>query len=140
TIYHPGAGQEVRDPSRPDHQLEGPVPQDRGRGVRPPRQGCQDRGPGKGATAVKDHRAAQGGERLFKEGLVMSKYREERRRLVKRTVKLCVVRQCELLEIHRRGVYYKTAGESPLNLALMRLIDENNLLHPWLGVPQIRTW
>jgi putative transposase len=31
-------------------------------------------------------------------------------------------------------------GESKLNLELMRLIDEEYLLHPWLGVPRMTTW
>lgn len=70
----------------------------------------------------------------------MSKSREERRKLVKKTSKLSVVRQCELLDIHRSGVYYEPVGETPLNLELMELIDQKNLLHPWLGVPRITTW
>jgi putative transposase len=70
----------------------------------------------------------------------MSTSREERRKLVKKTSKLSVVRQCELLDIHRSGVYYEPVGETPLNLELMELIDQKNLLHPWLGVPRITTW
>lgn len=70
----------------------------------------------------------------------MSKSKKERRALVKRGSKLSVVRQCELLEIHRSGVYYGPRGETALNLELMRLIDEKNLRQPWLGVPRILTW
>src|SRR5690606_1090149 len=53
---------------------------------------------------------------------------------------LSVVRQCELLDIHRSGAYYRPVGESALNLELMRLIDEKSLLHPWLGVPRMVKW
>lgn len=70
----------------------------------------------------------------------MSKSKKERKALVARGSKLSVVRQCELLEIHRSGIYYEPKGETPLNLELMRLIDEKNLLHPWLGVPRIVKW
>jgi putative transposase len=37
--------------------------------------------------------------------------------------RLSVARQCELVSISRSGFYYQPAGETPLNLALMRLID-----------------
>lgn len=70
----------------------------------------------------------------------MSKSKKERRELIKKESKLSVVRRCELLEIHRSGVYYGPKGETELNLELMRIIDEKNLLHPWLGVPRITTW
>lgn len=36
---------------------------------------------------------------------------------------LSVVRQCELVSISRSGFDYQPAGETALNLALMRLID-----------------
>jgi len=35
-----------------------------------------------------------------------------------------IVKQCDLLEIHRFGIYFKRKFESLLNLRLMRLIDE----------------
>ena len=37
--------------------------------------------------------------------------------------RLSIVRQCELVSISRSGFYYRPAGETPLNLELMRLID-----------------
>lgn len=46
--------------------------------------------------------------------------------------------QCELLGIHRSLYYYQAAGESNLNLELMRLIDEIHLLDPNLGYPRMR--
>ena len=53
---------------------------------------------------------------------------------------LSITRQCELLDIHRSGIYYEPVGESALNLELMRLIDEKHMLHPWLGVPRMTEW
>jgi putative transposase len=50
---------------------------------------------------------------------------------------LSVVRQCELLSISRSGFYYQPAGETPLNLALMRLIDVQFLETPWYGSRQM---
>jgi len=54
--------------------------------------------------------------------------------------KLSIVRQCDILGIHRSGFYYKPVGESNLNLELMRLMDEHFMLHPWLGVPRMTEW
>jgi putative transposase len=48
-----------------------------------------------------------------------------------------VVRQCELVSISRSGFYYRPAGETPLNLALMRLIDGQFLETPWYGSRQM---
>ena len=48
-----------------------------------------------------------------------------RRDCIDRDCHLSIVRQCELLEIHRSGLYYQPVGESVLNLNLMRLIDQN---------------
>ena len=50
---------------------------------------------------------------------------------------LSVVKQCGLLHISRSGLYYKSSGESALNLALMRLIDEQYLKCPWYGSRQM---
>jgi putative transposase len=51
--------------------------------------------------------------------------------------RLSVVRQCELVSISRSGFYYRPAGETPLNLALMRLIDVQFLETPWYGSRQM---
>jgi putative transposase len=51
--------------------------------------------------------------------------------------KLSVVRQCELVSISRSGFYYQPAGETPLNLTLMRLIDMQFLETPWYGSRQM---
>ena len=51
--------------------------------------------------------------------------------------KLSVVRQCELVSISRSGFYRWPAGETPLNLTLMRLIDAQFLETPWYGSRQM---
>ena len=47
--------------------------------------------------------------------------------------KLSIVRQCSLTGISRSSFYYQGKGESPLNLKLMRLIDEQWLKTPFFG-------
>lgn len=42
-------------------------------------------------------------------------------------------RQCELLGLNRASYYYEPATETPLNLTLMRLIDEEYTAHPFKG-------
>lgn len=51
--------------------------------------------------------------------------------------RLSVVRQCQLVSISRSTWYAPRKGESPLNLALMRLIDEQFLETPWYGSRQM---
>jgi len=70
----------------------------------------------------------------------MSQDKQQRQRHIDKAEMLSIVRQCELLEVSRSSFYYKPLGESELNLELMRLIDEEYLLHPWLGVPRMTTW
>lgn len=54
--------------------------------------------------------------------------------------KLSIVKQCELLDIHRSGLYYKPRGESELNLQLMREMDEHYLYHPFKGARRMHVW
>lgn len=54
--------------------------------------------------------------------------------------KLSIVKQCNLLSIHRSGLYYKPKEESALNLELMRLMDEHYLYHPFKGATRMHTW
>lgn len=42
---------------------------------------------------------------------------------------LSVRQQCDLLELNRSTYYYVAATESPLNLELMRLMDEQYMRH-----------
>ena len=46
---------------------------------------------------------------------------------------LSIRRQCELLGLNRSTFYYTPAGESELNLHLMRLIDEQYTKTPFYG-------
>jgi putative transposase len=46
---------------------------------------------------------------------------------------LSISQQCELLSIHRSGLYYQPVGESGENLLFMRLIDEQYLSTPFYG-------
>ena len=48
---------------------------------------------------------------------------------------LSLSRQCRLLTISRSSFYYAPKGESPVNLALMRRIDELFLKYPFYGCP-----
>jgi len=51
--------------------------------------------------------------------------------------RLSIVRQCQLVGIARSSHYYVGKAESPLNLSLMRLIDEQYLRTPWYGSRQM---
>ena len=51
--------------------------------------------------------------------------------------KLSVSRQCALVGISRSAFYRPPKGESPLNLALMRVIDAQFLETPWYGSRQM---
>ena len=50
---------------------------------------------------------------------------------------ISIVKQCTLLSINRASFYYKEKGENPLNLKLMRLIDEQYLNTPFYGSRQM---
>lgn len=51
----------------------------------------------------------------------------------KEDTKLSISEQCELLSIHRSGLYYKPVQESDLNLELMRRMDEQYFETPFYG-------
>jgi putative transposase len=53
---------------------------------------------------------------------------------------LSIRSQCELLDIHRSGLYYAPAQESEENLELMRLLDDRHLDHPTHGVLQMQDY
>ena len=42
--------------------------------------------------------------------------------------------------MHRSGIYYKSKGESELNLKLMREMDEHYLHHPFKGARRMHVW
>jgi len=51
--------------------------------------------------------------------------------------KLSIVKQCDLVRISRSSFYYEGKGETPFNLMLMRLIDEQFLEIPYYGSRQM---
>src|SRR3954471_19166575 len=53
---------------------------------------------------------------------------------------LSVRRQCELLGLSRSSLYYEPAGETPENLRLMRLIDEQYTAYPFYGSRRMTQW
>lgn len=50
---------------------------------------------------------------------------------------LTITVQCRLLSLSRSSWYYDPKGENPLNLNLMRLIDEQFLATPYYGSRQM---
>jgi putative transposase len=53
---------------------------------------------------------------------------------------ISVRRQCELLGLPRSTFYYQPATETPENLRLMRLMDEQYLQRPFYGSRQMVSW
>jgi putative transposase len=51
-----------------------------------------------------------------------------------------VRRQCDLLGLARSSFYYEPAGETPENLALMRLIDRRYTDYPFEGSRKLVAW
>ena len=49
-------------------------------------------------------------------------------------------RQCQLLGLSRASLYYQPAGETEVNLRLMRLIDEQYTRRPFFGSRQMTQW
>ena len=58
----------------------------------------------------------------------------QRRELVDKQDALSTRKQCDILSIHRSGLYYKPLGENQENLEIMRIMDEHYLKHPTAGV------
>jgi putative transposase len=58
----------------------------------------------------------------------------QRRDLVDNQYDLSIRKQCEILSIHKSGLYYAPKGEKPENLEIMRIMDEHYLKHPSEGV------
>lgn len=50
---------------------------------------------------------------------------------------LSVADQCNILQIHRSGLYYCPKPESPLNLHLMKIIDQELFDKPFYGVKRM---
>ena len=60
--------------------------------------------------------------------------------MVERAGCLSQRRQCELLSIHRSGLYYKPATTGALNLRLMQIIDRQYTATPFYGVPRMTSF
>lgn len=58
----------------------------------------------------------------------------QRRDMVTSDHSLSLRKQCDLLSIHRSGIYYKAKSEKKENLEIMHLMDEHYLKHPTEGV------
>ena len=54
--------------------------------------------------------------------------------------RLSLVRQCQLLGLPRSSFYYLPVIETPDNLELMRMMDEEHTEHPFLGVRGMTLW
>lgn len=66
---------------------------------------------------------------------------KERQQMVdKHYAVLSLSRQCDLLEIHRSGLYYSPVPECAENLMLMRLIDEQYYKTPFYGLRKVTAW
>jgi len=53
---------------------------------------------------------------------------------------LSVVRQCQLLDISRSGLYYQPVGISQEDLSLMKMIDRQYLVTPFYGARKMAAW
>jgi putative transposase len=53
---------------------------------------------------------------------------------------LSIRRQCQLIGLNRSTFYYQVVGESPYNLQLMRLIDEQYTRTPFFGWPRMTAY
>ncbi|MFN8155406.1 MAG: IS3 family transposase [Bacteroidia bacterium] len=67
---------------------------------------------------------------------------EERRAMIesKPEGKFSVYRQCELLSIHRSGLYYSPRAESQENLDIMLQMDQQYFKTPFYGVRRMHNW
>lgn len=60
--------------------------------------------------------------------------------MIEKDSDMSIIRQCELLSVHRSGMYYKPVPEREENLHLMRLMDEQYLRTPFYGEPKLSAW
>jgi putative transposase len=60
--------------------------------------------------------------------------------MIERDIEIGIGRQCELLGIHRSGLYYAPMPENEDNLHCMRLLDEQYLKTPFYGIRRLSRW
>ena len=65
---------------------------------------------------------------------------KELRFMIEKDINIGLCRQCELLGIHRSGIYYAPVAESEDNLHYMRLLDEQYLKTPFYGIRRLSRW
>jgi putative transposase len=65
---------------------------------------------------------------------------EQRRMMTEKNIDICLFRQCELLCIHRSGLYYKPVSETEENLQMMRMMDEQYFKTPFYGIRRLTAW
>ncbi len=139
--YAHGTRPKVQATPCSDHQLEKGFPQWR---QQPFRGEGQEVGRGKDQggerEALRQDRSTSDGGGLFKGHLRENLSLAQRRKCIHRSDTLSLRKQCELLGVSRSGLSYLPKGESPLNLQLMRLMDEEYLRHPFRGVPSMHQW
>lgn len=58
---------------------------------------------------------------------------KERLKMVDKSEKLSLAKQCKVLNINRNYFYYSPKGESEQNLAMMKLLDQQYLATPFYG-------
>jgi putative transposase len=63
---------------------------------------------------------------------------KERLDLINSEHVLSTRKQCEILSVHRSGLYYNPQGEKNENLEIMRIMDEHYLSRPTEGVLRIQ--
>ena len=56
---------------------------------------------------------------------------KERLKMVDKSEKLSLAKQCKVLNINRNYFYYSPKGESEQNLAMMKLLDQQYLTTPF---------
>jgi putative transposase len=71
---------------------------------------------------------------------IIVKTLQARRSMIEKGIDISLCRQCDLLRIHRSGLYYTPVPETPENLNLMRLIDEQYYKTPFYGIRRITAW
>jgi putative transposase len=61
----------------------------------------------------------------------------ERRSMIDDKHSLSIVKQCQVLGLHRSGLYYKPCNETDENLSILRLLDEQYFKTPFYGARKL---